>query len=65
MWVFVHEEVVEMKFMILIALMLLGSEMSSEAATDDNINFFVYIPLQTPDTLQIKWNPFVALEVVE
>lgn len=54
MWVFVYEEVVEMEFVILRALILLGSEMSSEGTTDDNINFFVYIPLQPPDTFQIK-----------
>lgn len=60
-----YEEVVEMEFVILRALILLGSEMSSEGTTDDNINFFVYIPLQPPDTFQIKWNPFVAFEVVE
>ena len=39
-----HEEVVEMKFMILSPLILLGSEMSSEGATDDNINFLILYP---------------------
>lgn len=65
MWVSVYEEVVGMEFVILRAWILLGSEMSSERTADGNINFFVYIPLQPPDTFQIKRNPFAALEVVE
>lgn len=57
-----HEEIVEMEFMILRALILLGSEVFSDGAIEDNISSFVYIYLQTPDTFQIKRNPSVALE---
>lgn len=38
-----HLEIVEVKIMILKALTLLVFEVVSDGATDDNINFFVYI----------------------
>ena len=62
MWVIVHEKIVEMEFMILKALILLHSEVSSDGATDDSINVFVYIHLQIPGTFQIRWNPLGHLK---
>ena len=38
-----HLEIVEVKIMILKALTLLFFKVVSDCATDDNINFFVYI----------------------
>lgn len=62
MWMFVdeedkssvyHLEIVEIKIMILTTLILLLFEVFSNSATDD-MNFFVYIHLWTPDTFQIR-----------
>lgn len=41
--------------MILRALILLVF-LNVLSATDDNIDIFVYIHFQTPDTFQIRWN---------
>ena len=38
-----HLEIIEIKIMILRTLTLLVFEVVSDGATDDNINFFVYI----------------------
>lgn len=48
-----HLEIVEMETMIVTTLILLLFEVFSNSATDD-MNFFAYIHLQTPDTFQIR-----------